>query len=205
MENQNRSISLGFTNQHFEQGVHICQIFNEDDERHDALLNYILSGLKAEENTACFSEKETKQTLYGFFEKNGISYTDAEEKGKFVLSKTSSTYFEGNTFDPDRMLGLLEKFYHKSCLQQRSGARVIGEMAPEIEHIEGGSRLLEYESKVTLLLKKYPVTSVCQYDARAFNGSTIMDILKVHPLMIVRGSVVHNPFYIKPEDYLSKI
>ena len=76
-------------------------------------------------------------------------------------------------------------------------------MTPEIERVPGGSRLLEYESKVSLLLKNCPVTAVCQYDARSFDGSTIMDILKVHPYMIVRGSVVNNPFFIPPEEYLA--
>ena len=34
--------------------------------------------------------------------------------------------------------------------------------------------------------------------------TAIMDILKVHPYMIIKGSVVHNPFFIPPEEYLAK-
>jgi hypothetical protein len=102
------------------------------------------------------------------------------------------------------MLKLLQEFYENSVNKNKTGARVIGEMSPDIEHIEGGSRLMEYEAKVSLLLKKYPVNAVCQYDARSFDGATILDILKVHPYMIVRGSVVHNPFFEKPEEYLAK-
>ena len=204
MKNNNRKISLGFTNQQFEAGVHICQIFNEEDERHGALVNYIISGLQAGENTACFSEKETETTLSDFFEKNGISYAEVDHSGEFTLKKTGEVYFEGGKFEPERMLGLLQRFYENSLAENRSGARVIGEMLPEIEHITGGSRLMEYESKVSLLLRKYPITAVCQYDARCFDGSTILDILKVHPYMIVRGSVVHNPFFIQPEEFLAQ-
>ena len=47
------------------------------------------------------------------------------------------------------------------------------------------------------------MTAVCQYDAHDFGGDLIMDILKVHPLMVLRGSVVHNPFFIQPEDFLA--
>ena len=204
MENQNRKISLGFTDQQFEQGVHICQIFTDDDERHGALVNYIVSGLQAGENTVCFSENETEITLSEYFEKHGISYKEVEQSGNFSLSKTGEVYFEGGKFDPERMLGLLQEFYEKSVKEKRLGARVIGEMTPGVQHIPGGSRLLEYESKVSLLIRKYPINAVCQYDARAFDGAAIMDILKVHPYMIVRGAVVHNPFFIQPEIYLSK-
>jgi hypothetical protein len=205
MENQDGKVSLGFTNQKFDPGVHICQIFNEDEERHTALVNYIISGLEAGENTACFSEKETENSLSGFFEKHGISFKEVEDSGEFSLSKAGDIYFAGGKFEPEKMLNLLQEFYELSLKQNRSGARVIGEMTAEIENIPGGSRLLEYESKVSLLLKKIPVNAVCQYDARSFDGSTILDILKVHPYMIVRGSVVHNPFFIPPEEYLEKI
>lgn len=44
---------------------------------------------------------------------------------------------------------------------------------------------------------------MCQYNARAFDGATLMDVLKAHALMVVRGSVVHNPFYLPPEEILA--
>lgn len=204
MENKSRKISLGFTSEQFEPGIHICQIFNEDDERHNALIDYVISGLQTGEDTACFSENESEETLLEHFEKNGISYKKVEASGEFSMSKTGDIYFAGGKFEPDRMLSLLQQFYENSVKKQRSGARVIGEMSPEIESILGGSRLLEYESKVSLLLRKYPVNAVCQYDARSFSGSTILDVLKVHPYMIIKGAVVRNPFFIKPEEYLSE-
>ncbi len=204
MENLAKKISLGFTKQQFEPGVHICQIFSNDEERHNALINFIVSGLQAGENTACFTENETESTLTEYFKSNGISYKEVQNSGEFSLSKTAKVYFEGGKFEPEKMLKLLQEFYENSEKQNKTGARIIGEMTPEVEHVPGGSRLLEYESKVSILLKKKPVNAVCQYDARKFDGATIMDILKVHPYMIVKGYVVHNPFFIQPEEYLSK-
>jgi len=204
MEKKKQKISLGFTNQQFEPGVHICQIFNDDEERHGALVNFLISGLQAGENTSCFTEKETETTLADHFAKHGISYQEVEHSGALTLSKTADVYFEGGKFDPERMLTLIQEFYENSMGANKAGARVIGEMLPEVEKMPGGSRLMEYESKISILLRKYPVTAVCQYDAREFDGATILDILKVHPFMIVHGSVVHNPFFIHPEEYLAK-
>jgi hypothetical protein len=204
MEKDAKKISLGFTKQQFEPGIHICQIFNNDDERHNALVDFLISGILSEENAACFSEKESPSTLSDVFKKNGIEYKKVEEKGEFSLSGTANIYFKDNKFDPDKMIDLLKDFYEKSLNDNKKGARVIGEMTPEIGKVEGGSRLMEYESKVSMLIRKYPVNAVCQYDARSFDGSTILDILKVHPYMIVKGSVIHNPFYIQPEEILSK-
>ena len=41
-----------------------------------------------------------------------------------------------------------------SSYNPKRGARVIGEMSPRIDTIPGGSRLMEYESKVSVLLRE---------------------------------------------------
>ena len=196
------TVSLGFTGQQFEPGVHICQIFSDDDERQEALLQYMLTGLQGGERTACFTEQLGEESLREFLGAYGISYDEQKAKGSINLARTRDVYFLEDRFDPERMLSLLRNFYTSSMAEGYSAARVIGEMTPRVQHVPGGSRLLEYESRVSMLLRECPVTAVCQYDARVFDGATIMDVLKVHPLMIVRGSVVHNQFYIPPEDYL---
>jgi len=196
-------ISLGFTPQTFEPGVHICQIFSEEDEWQESLFKYLASGIQGGEKTCCFSEKATESFLTEAFGREGLDYSDARDKKAVSLLRTAEIYFQEGRFDPDRMLALLEAFYSKSQAEGFAGARVIGEMSPKVQQIEGGDRLMEYESKVSLLLKTTPITAVCQYDARGFDGATILDILKVHPLMIVRGSVVQNPFFIPPEVYLA--
>lgn len=198
-------IHLGFTEVNIPAGTHICQIYNTDDERNDSLLKFLLQGLISKECNACFSENITREMLGEYLDKNGYSLSDVLESGSLSLNKTSEIYFQDNEFNPDKMLGLLTDFHNSSVENGYTAARVIGEMTPEINHIEGGSRLLEYESRVSLLLREHPVTAVCQYNAHNFDGGTIMDVLKVHPMMIVRGAVVRNPFFIPPEEFLKQM
>ena len=202
MTNIKSMVSLGFIGEKVPAGTHICQIFSDDDERNDALLKFLVSGLQSGERAACFSEKVDDKTINEFFSENGLSFTELSRQGAISLSGTKDVYFEDNRFDPERMLDLLGDFYRDSIASGYAAARVIGEMSPEVQGLPGGERLLEYESRVSLLLKEFPVTSVCQYDAHAFDGATIMDILTVHPHMVVRGAVIHNPFFIPPEDFL---
>lgn len=196
-------VSLGFTKEQFPAGVHICQIFQDNEEREDALLNYLLSGLQSGERTACFSDRTSGPVISEFLGRHGISCEKAQASDALMLAAPQEIYFEGNRFDPDRMLTLLRDYHQTSVRNGYPAARVIGEMTPAIQRTPGGSRLMEYESKVSLLQRKHPVTAVCQYDARSFDGAMIMDILKVHPLMILRGTVIRNPFYIPPEKFLA--
>ncbi|MFO7569168.1 MAG: MEDS domain-containing protein [Smithellaceae bacterium] len=203
MNKQHRPVSLGFTRQEFEPGVHVCQIFSDDSERFDSLLNFLVSGLQAGERTCCFSDSADQRAIEEHLNDCGVSYRQAISSKMLSISGTSEAYFINQRFDPDHMIKMLRDYYLDALDQGYGAARVIGEMAAEIQHISGGSRLLEYECKVSLLQRECPVTAVCQYDARLFDGAMIMDVLKVHPLMVIRGSVVRNPFYISPEAFLN--
>lgn len=198
-------ISLGFTDEKVPEGTHMCLVFTQEEERVNALLKYLLSGLQEDERCIAFSENLSEQDIKSFLVLNKIDYNEKKSSTAISLSGTNKVYFPEGCFDPEKMLTLLTNYYLESQKLGFRGARVIGEMEPQIETIPGGERLLEYESRVSLLVKKYPITAICQYDANKFNGSTIMDVLKVHPKMIVNGTVVQNPFFIEPEIYLASI
>jgi hypothetical protein len=197
-------VDLGFAKARVPTGTHVCQIFNDPEERTDALLRFLSRGLQEGEATACFSENITEAELDDWFAGEGLSLAAERTDGRFSNYRTREVYFQDGRFDPDRMLDLLTRFHEDAVAAGRSGARVIWEMSPEIATIPGGSRLLEYESRVNRLLRARPITAVCQYDARCFEGATIMDVLSVHPMMLVRGSVVFNPFYEAPEDLVRR-
>jgi hypothetical protein len=203
MERSNPQVCLGFTDEKFPAGVHICQIFSDDQERQDLLLKFILSGLQGGERIGCFSEKVSEAAVEAFLCKYGLSYKDATECGALTVSGSHDVYFKDDCFEPERMLTMLREFHIESVKKRYAAARFIGEMTPEIKHLPGGARLLEYEAQVSILLREHPVTAICQYDANSFDGAMILDILKVHPMMIVRGRVVRNPFFIAPEEFLS--
>ncbi|MGB3221543.1 MAG: MEDS domain-containing protein [Desulforhopalus sp.] len=202
MQENHAEVSLGFTDEKVPVGTHMCLVFTKDEERVESLLKFFLSGLQTGERTACFSEKLTEETLREFLDKHNISYDERKTEKAIILAGTSEVYFEGGVFDPDRMLNTLTAYYDESVQLGFPASRLIGEMIPEIQHVPGGERLLEYESRVSMLLRDHPVTTVCQYDANLFDGATIMEVLKVHPKMIINGMVINNPFFIQPESYL---
>lgn len=204
MAHEPHMVSLGFTNQHFPAGVHICQIFSSNEERLDALLKFLRSGLAAGERTACFTDHLDEERLEIYLADHNLCCDKLKESGTLSTAGTREVYFKNDEFNPDQMLDLLRQYHKESVANGYPAARVIGEMTADIQTISGGTRLMEYESRVSQLLKECPVTAVCQYDAKAFDGDTIMKVLKVHPLMMIRGAVVHNPYYIPPEEFLAK-
>ncbi|MGC4117259.1 MAG: MEDS domain-containing protein [Myxococcales bacterium] len=196
MSQTERLADLGFAAAKVPHGTHICQIYTDERERDEALRHFVSRGLANGEATACFSDTVDRPALEAWLARESLSACDE----RLTVSGSTSVYFPDGRFDPLRMLELLRAFHRGSVEAGRTGARVIGEMSPEINRVPGGSRLFEYESRVNQLLRDHPVTAVCQYDARAFSGATIMDVLSVHPVMVVHGALVNNPFFVPPEN-----
>jgi len=204
MSSQPNLRPLGFTDQLFPAGSHICQIYSDDEERQASLLGFLESGLNNGEKAACFSNKTDDASLAKHFQAHGLSLAQLIASKALTKAGTSEAYLQNGRFEPEHMLGLLRQFYVDSVSEGFTAARVIGEMIPEVLSLHGGNRLMEYESRVSLLMREYPVTAVCQYNANVFDGATIMQVLRVHPLMVIRGVVVHNPYFIPPEEYLKQ-
>lgn len=189
---------LGFVATSVPAGSHICHIYSDGAERDRALLRFLSSGLTGGEKTGCFWDDLAESTVREWLESEGVSFDDEKSSGNLTMTCAESIYFENGCFDPDRILSALVGF-HAASLEHK-GARVIGEMTPRILQIDGGSRLFEYESRVNSVLREHPITTVCQYNARAFDGATIMDVLSVHPMMVMHGNVIRNPFFTPPEQ-----
>ena len=179
---------------------HVCQVYGEAGERDRAVLSFLSSGLKSQENVACFSDAVDERAVEDWLARQGFSLAAERQAGRVTLEGAEATYFQGEKFEPERMLALLIAFHEEAVKTGRQGARIIGEMSPRISQVAGGSRLIDYEARVTHLLREHPVITVCQYDARAFGPAVIMDVLSVHPMVVFRGALIRNPFFVRPEE-----
>lgn len=122
------------------------------------------------------------------------------------LGFTRSMVSEGQHICADEMFDVVRDFYLAATQEEGfPGARGTGEMSwCLVEGRADADSVMDYEARLSLLLAEYPYTACCQYDARLFDGETIMDVLSVHPVMIVRGQLVRNPYYVPPETFLAE-
>lgn len=197
-------VSLGFTPDLFPAGIHMCYIYNDDQRRQEVMSKFIDSGLQAGERVGYFTDTLSPRELRTHLADMGVHLPPETDRERLSISAALDTYCPDGIFIPERMLKGLESLYTESLGKGYPGVRVTGEMSWALKEIPGRERLIEYEARVNTILLEYPVTAICQYDARRFDGATLFDVLNVHPMMIVAGQVVHNPYYTPPETFLSQ-
>ncbi|MCJ7587876.1 MAG: MEDS domain-containing protein [Candidatus Aminicenantes bacterium] len=202
MCSKGKEVHLGFTGETFPPGIHMCYIYNDEAQRKNVISKFLESGLLSGEKTSYFMDVITIDEMNEYFSTLGLDRLLREHEGRFSVATTKDTYYPSDTFVPDEMLDRLGVFYTRSIQEGYTGARMSGEMSWAVRNIPGCSRLIEYEARVNDVLLTYPVNTICQYNARLFDGALLFDVLSVHPMMIVHGQIVKNPYYIKPEEFL---
>jgi hypothetical protein len=199
-----RNISLGFTEDHVSEGQHMCYIFNDDDERKRVMAKYLESGMLANEKLLYLVDVMTPEEMLSCLDDLGV---DVRSKPQSIaVAEAAPAYCPSGVFNADEMLDEVKKFYLQAVRGGYTGARGTGEMSwCLVEGRADETSLLDYEARLTMLVAEYPYTACCQYDARRFDGGVIFDVLKVHPVMIVRGQLVKNPYYVEPHIFLEEL
>ncbi|MBN2294693.1 MAG: MEDS domain-containing protein [Pirellulales bacterium] len=197
-----RTISLGFTDERVLEGQHICYIYKDDSERLRVMAKFFESGLQMNEKMLYLVDAMTPDEMLECLEELGV---DVRSKpAALTMKEAASTYCPHGVFTPQEILDLARDFYLQAVNEEGyAGARGTGEMSWCL--VEGRTDrrvLMEYEAHLDILLAEYPVTACCQYDARRFDGNTIMDVLALHPVTIIHGQLVKNPYYIGTERFL---
>ena len=205
MSASERLVSMGFTDEQFPAATHMCYIYKNDQERMELVSKYLASGLQSGEKLGYFVDLISPEEMREELRALGLNLPDEMDERDFTIKPALEVYCPDGRFVPEYMLGKLRTTYETSINEGYLGARLSGEMSWALrDGVYGAERLMEYEALVNNVLVDYPLTAICQYDARRFDGSMLFDVLNVHPMMIIRGQVVRNPYYVPPEIFLAK-
>lgn len=186
----------------FPEGMHLCYIFNDDEERVKTMAKFLASSLASGQKVLSIVDTVSPQDVRSELEALGVDLSSRERD--IVTVDSESAYCPHGTFDPDALLDGAVSFCRQAHSDGYKGSRICGDMSWVLRKNVPLSDLLAYEEKVNNYVKIPPCAAICEYDARKFDGATIMDILRVHPAMIVRGQVVKNPYFMPAQEFLAQ-
>jgi hypothetical protein len=190
-----RHVCLGFTDELYPAGTHICYLYNSDDERRQILPLYARQALAGNEAFNYVADVPSEEDLPRVLECLDLAAAARERPEQMECVISAEGYYPTGRFDPDDMIGRLREAYEECQANGMAGARFAGEMTWALRGIPGAERILECETRINDLIKEAPMTIMCQYDLTKFDGGLIYDVLNAHPVVIVGGHVLRNPFY----------
>lgn len=181
--------------------THMASVFKSEAEQFDAAVPFILSGLDRDEKTIYILDGHTRddvveslmkvRDVQGALDAHRIEFLTADE-----------TYMKSGRFDPDRMIALLDSAESTALAAGFAGLRGAGEMTWYSPNKPGAGALLEYEARLNQRYPKSTMDLLCQYDESVFDAGLLLDAVKTHPRVVMRGEVCANPYYVPPEEFL---
>jgi hypothetical protein len=81
-----RQVKLGFTDERFPAGTHMCLVYDDDDERRRLIGRFIDAGLRDEERVAYFADTTTPIGAAVWLSEAGVDVSGYIEAGMFSVS-----------------------------------------------------------------------------------------------------------------------
>jgi MEDS: MEthanogen/methylotroph, DcmR Sensory domain len=182
---------------------HICAFFANDDEEYRVLLPFIREGLSCGDKAVHVVNPEQRQEHLHRLAAAGVDTTAHQLSGQLQIQNNSEVYLRDGQFDQDRMLETFEQMANSSRTAEGFAmSRVICRMDWASGDRTRIADVIEFESRVNDVWRKYDDAVICTYHLSKFSGDAVIDIMRTHPMVIIGGLLQRNPFYTQPEEFL---
>jgi hypothetical protein len=180
---------------------HVCAFFNSSDEGYRVLLPFIKDGFECGDKAVHVVTPAQRGDHLQRLTAAGIDTAAAQQRGQLELRTNTETYLRDGLFDQDRMLAEFEQWASGSARGKYPISRIVCQMdwAAEGRYVDS---LVEFESRVNDVWRRYNDAVICVYDLAKFGGDIVVDVLRTHPMIIIGGVMHQNPFYMPPGEFL---
>ena len=156
-----------------EPGAHLCALYDADQDRVRLAVDFLADGLQGDGVCFVFGTEAVRTTIVSGLERREPSLGTHIEAGRLVSRDFATT--------PSAQLELLRSQFSASMEAGARSIRFVGDVAGFAARI-GSTAVMEYErAYATTIANRFPVVTLCQYDARYFSGVDLVGALRTHP------------------------
>lgn len=131
----------------------------------------------------------------------GICTRRATSRGALQYRTVEEVYLYGGIFDPPRALDHTDALIDAALVDGFSGLRMTAELT-RIPAQGEWQKIVWFDAMVNERFARRPIALLCRYPRTMIPAERVRDVLRTHPVAIVRGEACENPFYERPEIVL---
>jgi signal transduction histidine kinase len=181
---------------------HFCSIYESPQEHYAVAIPFIRIGLDHGEKCIYIADDGTVGDVRHAMESEGIDVDRAIASRGLILATKEQAYMKHGTFDPDWMFTFWREATQLAMSEGFSALRATGETEWVLRGGRGLERWMEYESRLTHTLSANNCSALCQYNRSLFPPELILDVIRTHPMVVYRGTVCRNLYYVPPDEFL---
>lgn len=184
---------------------HICAFFNSTDEECRVTLPFIREGLRQGSRVVLGLRDRDMDEHPRRLREAGIHVDEQVANGRLELMRAQDAYFPDGRFDSDGMLEAVREILEQGRAAGFHETRIVGHCECVLQDERTVRDFLRYEARLNLMLPDYPDIAICAYDSQQIGTTVALEIFRTHPLVIIAGQVVENPYYEPTEKFLAEL
>jgi MEDS: MEthanogen/methylotroph, DcmR Sensory domain len=188
-----------------DQWAHVCAFFNGKQEQYAVLLPFIKEGLAEGDKAFHSVDPAWHERPLSVMREAGIDVDAARQSGQLEVTTWTETHLRGGRFDQDALLDLIEQVLTRARAQGYQRTRLVGNMEWALEHLPGVHDIVEYEARLNYVFPRHGALVICAYDATRFGADVAVDLMRIHPMVILDGALHQNPFFVPPDELLAEL
>ena len=181
---------------------HLCSLYDTQEEQFAVAIPFMQLGLAANQKCVYIADPHDLESARQAMLASGIDVDGAVRTGALTLTTKAETYLRNGSFDPDWMFTFWQEAAQQAKREGFSALRGTGETEWVLRGGPGLERWREYESRLTDTLAETDCLALCQYNWRICPPELILDIIRTHPIVVNRGVVCRNFYYVPPHEFL---
>jgi len=182
---------------------HLCVIYETREQQVGVAVPFLRIGLARGEKCLYVADENTASSILDAMREQGVDVDTPVEKGMLAVSNKEREYLRNGHFDPDEMILYLAGNVREAKAAGFPAFRFAGEMTWALGGDLGADHLIQYEARLNHFLSEYDAVCLCQYNDKRFSPTTILQVLRTHPLVIYGGHICKNPYYVPPDEFLT--
>jgi hypothetical protein len=156
---------------------HLAPIYSSDAGGLRLTVPFLADGLRARQ--PCFLTANgavLERYTRAMRDEHAIDLAETARSGRLIVLPGSGASVAEATANWERLFG-------KALERGPTVLRVVGEMSCERHVFASFAEMMRFEETYDVMAKRFPAVTLCQYDAREFDGEIMLRALKAHPDM----------------------
>jgi DNA-binding CsgD family transcriptional regulator len=183
-------------------GTHVCALYSGPAERDSLLFPFLREGLREGDKCLCLLDDAEPASVRDRVASRQNCYSRRESE-QLEVDRASDVYRRSGRFSVEQMRSFLSGRLTQAAESRFPLLRAVGEMSWVLPQPEAAEDFFIYESAVNQIIEDKAAVFMCLYDLQRCGVSTLVDVLKTHPKVLLDGMVLENPSYLTPTDYLA--
>jgi hypothetical protein len=177
-------------------GLHMCALYCGAEQRDAVLLPYVLDGLRRGDKCVIGIDETVAGTVYDRVDEvQGALRTD-----QLLVGSSTEQLSSGGRSAIDGLIAFWDAAVRSARDDGYDFVRLAAEASWWLRSSPEPAEIAHDEVRLSSYAARHTPSVLCLYDVAAYGAGSVIDLVRLHQVILLSGLVLENPYYEPPDE-----